>query len=102
MGCMSDEIRIHSERIKKHGRDLTTQIVPQIEKARSTLNDINLEGGDFSITGTAASMAYPGALQFAFEDLKTHEDMVKGFAQTVGTSATNWKSAEDHSTVKQV
>ncbi len=66
------------------------------------LNSINLEGGDLSITGTAASVAYPGALQFAFETLKTHEDQITAFAGKLDAGAKNWKSGEDHSTVKQV
>jgi len=99
---MSGEIQINSNQIKKHADDLTNRIVPKVEKARSTLNGVNLEGGDLSITGTAAAVAYPGALQFAFETLKTHEDQIKGFASNVEASAKNWKSGEDHSTVKQV
>jgi hypothetical protein len=99
---MSGEIRIHSERIKKHADELKNEVAPKIEAARTTLDGINLEGGDLSITGTAAAMAYPGALQFAFETLQTHEDQVKGFASTLETSAKNWKSGEEHSTVKQI
>ena len=68
---MSDEIQIHSARISKHADELTNDIVPKIQTARTTLNAINLEGGDSSITGTAVAVAYPGALQFAFETLKT-------------------------------
>lgn len=99
---MSGEIRIHSGRISKHADELKNDIVPKLEAARTTLNGINLEGGDLSITGTASAMAYPGALQFAFETLKTHEEQIKGFAGTLETSAKNWRSGEEHSTVKQI
>lgn len=99
---MSDEIQIHSARINQHADELTNDIVPKVEAARTTLNAINLEGGDLSITGTAAAVAYPGALQFAFETLKTHEEQIKGFSNKVATSAKNWKSGEDYSTVKQI
>ena len=99
---MSEEIQIHSARISKHADELTNDIVPKIETARTTLNAINLEGGDSSITGTAVAVAYPGALQFAFETLKTHEDQIKGFSSKVAASAKNWKSGEDYSTVRQI
>lgn len=99
---MSEEIRIHSARIAKHADEIANDIVPKLEAARTTLNGINLEGGDASITGTAVAVAYPGALQFAFETLKTHEEQIKGFSQKVAASAKNWKSGEDHSTVKQI
>lgn len=99
---MSNEIHIRPDRILKHADELKNQIVPQIEKARSTLNSINLEGGDFSITGTAAAVAYPGALQFAFETLKTHEDQIKGLAGNVEAAARNWRKGEHHSTVRVI
>ena len=99
---MSDEIQINSARIKKHSDELKNKIVPGVEKARATLNTINLEGGDFGITGTACSVAYPGALQFAFETLKTHEDQVKDLASNVDMAAKNWDRGEVYSTVKQV
>ncbi len=99
---MSDEIQITAARITKHGDELKSQVVPAIEKARTTLNGINLEGGDFSITGTACGVAYPGALQFAFETLKTHEEQVTGLAANVEAAAKGWRRGEDYSTVKQV
>jgi hypothetical protein len=99
---VSDGIEINPSRLKRHAEELNNHIVPEVEKARDTLNSINLEGGDFSITGNACAMAYPGALQFAFDDLKTHEEVIQGFAQTIETTAKNWESAEQYSTVKQV
>jgi hypothetical protein len=99
---VSGEITINSAQIKKHGDELKTRIAPEVEKARTTLNAINLEGGDLSITGTAAAVAYPGALQFAFETLRTHEDQINGLAGNVTAAAKNWESGELHSTVRQV
>src|SRR5262245_15268515 len=100
---MSGEIRFTPDRIKKHADELTKDFVPKIENARTKLNtDAMIEGGDFSITGTAASMAYPGALQFAFEDLATHEQMLGEYAKNIESAARLYQAAEEHSTVKQV
>lgn len=100
---MSGEIRFVPDRIKKHADELTRDFVPKIEKARTKLNtDAMLEGGDFSMTGTAAAVAYPGALQFAFEDLATHEQMLGEYAKNIESSAKLYQSAEEHSTVQQV
>ena len=99
---MSGEVRIHSERIKKHALELRNEVAPTIEAARTTLDGINLEGGDLSITGTAVAMAYPGALQFAFETLKTHEDQINVFSQKIEASAKNWRAGEEHSTVRKI
>jgi hypothetical protein len=100
---MSGEIRFNPDRIKKHAEELRKDIAPKIEEARTKLNDeAMVEGGDFSITGNMASMAYPGALQFAFEDLTTHQEMLDEFAKNIETSAKNYQAAEQHSTVKQV
>jgi hypothetical protein len=102
---MGSEIHINPDRIAKHGKELETDIAPKLEAVRKTLNGdgvYNLEGGDFSITCTMAAMAYPGALQFMFEDMETHVQMVQGFARGVGTTAKNYQSSEDASTVKKV
>lgn len=100
---MSGEIKFNPDRMRKHADELTKDMVPKIEKVRTKLNtDAMIEGGDFSITGTAASVAYPGALQFAFEDLQTHEQMLNGYAQNITRAALGYQSAEEHSSVKQV
>ncbi len=100
---MAGEIRFNPDRIKKHADELNKDVVPQIESARTKLNtDAMLEGGDFSITGNAAAMAYPGALQFAFEDLATHERMLGEYAKNIESSAKLYQAAEEHSTVQQV
>jgi hypothetical protein len=99
---MSGEIRFNPDRIKKHAEELSKDIAPKIEAARTKLNDeAMVEGGDFSITGNMASMAYPGALQFAFEDLATHQQMLDAYAKNVETSAKTYQAAEDHSTVRE-
>jgi hypothetical protein len=99
---MSGEIKFNPDRMRKHADELTKDMVPKIEKARTKLNtDAMIEGGDFSITGTAASVAYPGALQFAFEDLSTHEQMLDGFAKNIESAAKLYKAAEEASSVKQ-
>jgi hypothetical protein len=98
---MSGEIRFAPDRIRKHADELTRDLIPKIEKARTRLNaDAMLEGGDFSMTGTPAAVAYPGALQFAFEDLATHERMLGEYAKNIEASAKTYRSAEQHSTVR--
>ncbi|HEY7487752.1 MAG TPA: hypothetical protein VH912_25090 [Streptosporangiaceae bacterium] len=98
---MSGEIRFNPARIRKHADELTKDIAPKIEKARKQLNDdAMIEGGDFSITGNPASMAYPGALQFVLEDLGTHERMLGEYATNVVASANLYQAAEEHSTVQ--
>ncbi len=100
---MSGEIRFTPDRIRKHADELTRDFMPKIEKARTELNtNAMLEGGDFSMTGTAAAVAYPGALQFAFDDLATHEQMLGAYAKNIESTAKRYRSAEEHSTVKQV
>jgi hypothetical protein len=100
---MSGEIRFSPDRIRKHATELTKDIVPKLEAARAKLNtDAMIEGGDFSITGNMASMAYPGALQWAFEDLATHQRMLGEYAKNIETSAKLYQTAEERSTVKKV
>ncbi|HEX6473145.1 MAG TPA: hypothetical protein VF069_28905 [Streptosporangiaceae bacterium] len=98
---MSGEIRFNPDRMRKHAEQLTSDFVPKIESARNRLNtDAVIEGGDFSITGNAAGMAYPGALQFAFQDLATHERMLGAYAKNIESSATLYQAAEEHSTAR--
>jgi antirestriction protein len=98
---MSGEIRFNPDRMRKHADQLTSDFVPQIESARTRLNtDAMIEGGDFSITGNAAGMAYPGALQFAFEDLATHIRVLGEYAENIESSAALYRAAEEHSTVR--
>lgn len=98
---MSGEIRFRLSRMRAHAEELTGDIAPRIEQARARLDyDAVIEGGDFGITGNAAAMAYPGALQFAFEDLATHERMLAEYAAKIMTSARLYQSAEEHSTIR--
>ena len=97
---MSGEIRFEPARIGKHAAELTKHIAPGLAAARTKLNDAMIEGGDFSVTGNTASMAYPGALQFAFADLATHERMLGEYAANVETSARRYRTAEERSTVR--
>ncbi|GLW65242.1 hypothetical protein Arub01_34860 [Actinomadura rubrobrunea] len=95
---------INPQRIAQHGKELRSDIIPALEKVTETLNAdgvYNLEGGSFSITMTMAAMAYPGALQFAFEDLRTHREMLDRFASGIETTAKNYQAAEENSTVKK-
>ncbi|MFI0481902.1 hypothetical protein [Actinomadura sp. 9N215] len=97
------EVSINPARIDQHGKEITSEIRPELDKARSTLNDKGtIEGGDFSITGTMASMAYPMGLQFVYEDLNTHLEMLDGFAKNLATTAKNYGGAETASKIKQV
>ncbi len=47
-------------------------------------------------------MAYPMGLQFAYEDLNTHLEMLDGFAEKLGTAAKNYGGAETASKIKYV
>jgi hypothetical protein len=99
---MSGEIKFNPDRMRKHADELTKDMVPKLEQARTKLNtDTMIEGGDFSITGNMASMAYPGALQFAFEDLDTHKQMLSDQATNIQTAAKNYQAAEQASSVRQ-
>lgn len=102
---MGNGLEINPDRIAKHGKEIKEQITPALEKIAETLNAdnvYNLEGGSFSITMTMAGMAYPGAVQWAFEDIRTHLEMLQGFAQGIETTAKNYDGAETSSTVKTV
>jgi hypothetical protein len=100
---MSGEITFIPNGSKNHADELTKDFVSKIENARTRLNaDAKIENGDFSITGNAASLAYPRALQFAFEDLATHEQMLGEHATNIECAARLSQGAAEHSTVKQV
>ncbi|TDD80513.1 hypothetical protein E1293_20590 [Actinomadura darangshiensis] len=97
------EVSVNPARIEAHGKEITDTVKPALEKARKGLNDNGtVEGGDFSVTGTLASMAYPMGLQFVYEDLNTHLEMLDGFAKNLGTAAKNYGGAETASTIKYV
>ncbi|MFP3965601.1 hypothetical protein SMC26_25055 [Actinomadura fulvescens] len=96
------ELQIDSQRIAQHGKDLKETFVPALEKIGEDMSKdgvFNLEGGAFSVTCTMASVTYPGAIQFLFEDLKTHIEMLGGYAANIETTAKNYQGAEDGSKV---
>jgi hypothetical protein len=87
--------QVNHERITDHADELRKQVLPHLEEAGRTLNRVyDLEGGDFSIACVAAAVAYPGALQFAFETLRTHLDQVSGFADKLDATASAWRDVE--------
>ncbi|MFC6880101.1 MULTISPECIES: hypothetical protein [Actinomadura] len=97
---MGSEIKVNPARIAKHGQSVQNEVKDQLQKALTRLNDGGtVEGGDFSVTGTLASVAYPGGLQFAFEDLHTHLDMLDGFAKGIEITAKNYERSERQSIV---
>ncbi|MFC9973779.1 hypothetical protein ACFVH6_23065 [Spirillospora sp. NPDC127200] len=90
------------KRIAQHAHDITSDVVPKLKGSGDTLNAdgvFNLEGGDFSITCSGASAAYPIAVQFAFEDLRLLMETAKGFAAKVDAGAKTYGKAEQSSTV---
>src|SRR5512139_3192333 len=97
---MGGQIQVNPGRIAKHGQDIKGDITKQLTNARQTLNTGGTsEGGDVSITGTMAGMAYPMALKFAYEDLETHLQMLDGFAKGIDTTVKNYQASEDASTI---
>jgi hypothetical protein len=99
---MSNEAYYNPSGIKKHADELRKNIAPKFEEIRTTLNSSGkIEGGDFSITGTLASVAYPGALQFAFQDMETHGKMIEDFAGKVETTAKTYQAAEEANTLRR-
>ena len=87
--------QVNHERIADHADELRKQVLPRLEEAGRTLNKVyDLEGGAFSSTCVAAAVAYPGALQFAFETLRTHLAQVSGFADKLDTTASAWRDIE--------
>jgi hypothetical protein len=100
---VSDRVVFTAGDIKKHADELRKDIAPKFEEVRATLNDgATIEGGDFSITGTLASVAYPGALQFAFQDMETHKKMIDDFADKIETGAKNYEGSEQANTLKKL
>ncbi|GGV19768.1 MULTISPECIES: hypothetical protein [Actinomadura] len=91
------------QRIALHGKDITDQVVPRLQKAGDTLNTdgtFNLEGGDFSVTCVGASTAYPIAVQFGFEDIKLLMDTAQSMAEKINTAAKRYGNAEQANTQK--
>jgi hypothetical protein len=100
---VGDQIQIDVRRISQHGQDIRTNVRQPLSKAREALNaGGTVEGGDFGITGTAAGVTYPTALQFAYEDLRTHLRMLDGLAEGVESAARTYRAAEEASTVRKV
>jgi len=100
---VGSEISVTPERIGQHAEEIRSAVRPALEKARTALNEKGtIEGGDFSVTGTMASMAYPMGLQFVYEDLNTHLEMLDGFAKNLTTTAGNYGAAETASTITYV
>lgn len=87
---------VNHERISEHADELRKQVLPRLDAAGRALNNVyDLEGGDFSITCAAAAMAYPSALQFAFDTLRTHLEQISGFADKLDRTAVNWRDTEE-------
>jgi hypothetical protein len=100
---VGSQIQINSKRISQHGQDIRTSVKQPLAKAREALNSGGtVEGGDFSVTGTPAGVAYPMALQFAYQDLQTHLRMLDGFAEGIELTAKTYQAAEEASTVRKV
>jgi hypothetical protein len=96
-------IQIDPDRIAKHGQDVARIKDGNYETARKELNDNGtVEGGDFSIVGNTASMLYPMGLQFAYETLNSHKDMLADFAKKVDNTAKTYRASEQSSTIKTV
>ncbi|WP_019632929.1 hypothetical protein [Actinomadura atramentaria] len=96
-------IKIDPERIAKHGQDVQQILAGPFTEARNELNaNGTVEGGDFSVTGTACGVAYPMGLQFAFEDLNTHRDMLENFKKGIDNTAKTYRASEQSSTIQTV
>ena len=99
---MGSTISVNPETINQHGEDVKGPIKEALNKARDVLNTKGtIEGGDFSITGTLASMGYPMGLQFAYEDLETHLEMLEGYGKNLVTAAKNYSGAEQASKITE-
>jgi hypothetical protein len=97
------QIEFDPKRIEQHADELRDDIGKKLEKVMDKLNQDkvhNLEGGSFSITCTMAAMAYPGAVQYGFENLRTYMDVVKRYADQLDTTAQNYRRGDDSSTVR--
>ncbi|MFI0372950.1 hypothetical protein ACH35V_34245 [Actinomadura sp. 1N219] len=85
------------KRIKQHAGDLRSDVIPLVKKAGDTLTKdgtYNLEGGDFSITCTPMALAYPMAIQFAFEDIKMLMTTAKDYAEKIERAAGIYRQTE--------
>lgn len=100
---MGTQISVNPARIAQHANEVKNTIRAELDKARTELNDKGtIEGGDFSITATPCALAYPMALQWAFEDLETHLKMLDDYASRLQTTSVNYAKAEAASTIKTV
>lgn len=94
---MGLEKQVDPKRIELHGQDVKEYVARMINAAGEAINGDgvhNLEGGDFSITCTLASAAYPVAVQFAFSDIKALEKEAEEMAQKLGSAALTYTKAE--------
>ncbi|QFG22094.1 hypothetical protein [Actinomadura sp. WMMB 499] len=100
---MGTQLNVNPDRIAQHAKEVTNTIRPELDKGLQELSgNGTIEGGDFSITATMAAMAYPMALQWAFEDIQTHLDMLDGYAAKLEATAKTYGSAETASTIQRV
>lgn len=100
---LGTQLDVNPERIAQHAKEITNSVRPELDKGFQELNSAGtIEGGDFSITATMAAMAYPMALQWAFEDFQTHLDMLDGYARKLEATAVTYGSAETASTIQKV
>ena len=87
--------------MRAHAKEVSGPLTKKLETTLDAINEkCTLEGGDFSITGTPSAVCYPGALQFAFEDLKTHMTILGKLAEGVEACAENYKKSEEFSSAK--
>ncbi|MFI0486672.1 hypothetical protein [Actinomadura sp. 9N215] len=85
------------QRIKQHAGDIRSDVIPLVKKAGDTLTkdgNYNLEGGDFSITCTSMALAYPIAIQFAFEDVKMLMTTAKDYAEKIERAAGIYRQSD--------
>ncbi|WP_026404412.1 hypothetical protein [Actinomadura rifamycini] len=95
---------VNPERIDKHGADLSATVIPKIDNAGKMLSEsgvYDLEGGDFSIICLHASVAYPLAVQFAFEDLKAQKRVAESYVERLSKTAATYGTAEEKNKLKR-
>lgn len=95
---------VNPERINKHGQDLSSTVIPKIDHAGKLLSEpgvYDLEGGDFSIVCLQASVAYPMAVQFAFEDLKAQKRVAESYVERLAKTASTYGTANEKSTIRR-
>ncbi|GGV19791.1 hypothetical protein GCM10010182_46930 [Actinomadura cremea] len=95
---------VNPERIDKHGKDLSQTVIPKIDNAGRLLSEpgvYDLEGGDFSIICLHASVAYPMAVQFAFEDLKAQKRVAESYVERLAKTASTYGTANEKSTIRR-